>query len=87
MPPDRWFGSDKLRHFFLSFGVTGFAFAGTRAAGAGEAADWIAPALAASAGFGKELDDHRRGWGFSLRDLVWDAAGIAAAVLVMKRTE
>jgi len=84
--PDRWLGSDKLRHFFLSFGATGFARAGARAAGAGDASRWIGPAVAAAAGVGKELSDHARGWGFSLRDLVWDAAGIAAAALALRST-
>jgi uncharacterized protein YfiM (DUF2279 family) len=84
--PDRWFGSDKLRHFFLSFGTTAFALAGAEASGAGDAARWIAPAVAGAAGIGKELSDHARGWGFSLRDLVWDAAGVAAALLVLRDT-
>ena len=84
-PPDRWLAPDKLRHFFLSFGSTGFAFAASRAAGADRDADWIASAAAALAGLGKEISDHRRGWGFSLRDLVWDGAGIAIAILILKR--
>jgi hypothetical protein len=83
--PDRWLAPDKLRHFFLSFGSTGFAFAASRAAGAGDAADWIAPAAAALAGLGKEASDHRRGWGFSLPDLLWDGAGIGTAMLILKR--
>ncbi len=82
--PDRWFGSDKLKHFFLSFGTTGFARAGAETMGAGDAARWIAPAVAGLAGIGKELSDHSRGWGFSLRDLVWDAAGVAAALLALR---
>ena len=84
-PPDRWLAPDKLRHFFLSFGSTGFAFAASRAAGAGDTADWIAPAAAALAGLGKEASDHRRGWGFSLPDLLWDGAGIGTAMLILKR--
>jgi len=84
--PDRWFGSDKLKHFFLSFGTTGFAWAGAGTVGAGDAAGWIAPAVAGLAGIGKELSDRSRGWGFSLRDLAWDAAGVAAALLALRRT-
>jgi uncharacterized protein YfiM (DUF2279 family) len=38
------------------------------------------------AGFGKELADRRAGKGFSLRDLVWDAAGILVGTLVMQET-
>ncbi|MGD8276580.1 MAG: hypothetical protein PVH00_01080 [Gemmatimonadota bacterium] len=82
--PDRWIGPDKLRHFFLSFGTTGFARAGAEAVGAGDAARWIGPAVAGLAGIGKELSDRSRGWGFSLRDLAWDVAGIAMAVLVLR---
>lgn len=84
IPPDRWFASDKLKHFFLSFGVTGFAYAGARLAGAGDAAVWLAPATAAVAGLGKEISDCRRAWGFSVKDLVWDAAGIVGAMLVVR---
>jgi uncharacterized protein YfiM (DUF2279 family) len=82
--PDRWFGSDKLKHFFLSFGTTGFVRAGAETVGAGDAARWIAPAVAGLAGIGKELSDRSRGWGFSLRDLAWDAAGVVAALLALK---
>lgn len=83
-PPDHWFAPDKLKHFFLSFGTTGFVFAGANAAYRNEAPGWIAPSVAGFAGLGKEMADRRHGWGFSFRDLVWDAAGIAAALAILR---
>lgn len=86
VPPDRWLAPDKLRHFFLSFGATGVSWATLDAAGAGASADWLAPSLTMVAGLAKEIVDHGRGWGFSLKDLVWDAAGVLVAVIAMRET-
>jgi uncharacterized protein YfiM (DUF2279 family) len=81
---DDWIAEDKARHFLLSFAVTGYAFAGARAIGVDRDAALPLSILAAGlAGLGKELYDRRRGWGFSVRDLAWDAAGILAAVVVI----
>jgi uncharacterized protein YfiM (DUF2279 family) len=86
-PTDRWFAADKARHFMLSFGVVGFTFAGLRTAGMDRpSANVAAVVAAAGAGLGKELSDLRRGRGFSFRDLVWDAAGIAVGALLMQNT-
>jgi putative lipoprotein len=83
---DSWFGSDKLRHFFMAFAVTGFAHAGLRALGAeGNAAVLGGVAVSLSAGLGKEVHDVRTGRGFSLRDLAWDLAGAAAGALLLDR--
>jgi uncharacterized protein YfiM (DUF2279 family) len=40
-----------------------------------------------SIGVGKELYDRRFGGDPSFKDLTWDAAGIAAASLLLRRTE
>lgn len=85
-PPDHWLAPDKLRHFFLSFGATGVAWTTLDAARAGDAADWLAPSLTMMAGLAKEIVDHGRGWGFSLKDLVWDAAGVFVAMVAMRET-
>ncbi len=79
--PDRWFGEDKLKHVLLSCGVTNFAFAGARALGLG-GQDAVRGAVVAAlvAGVGKEVSDRQRGRGFSVKDLVWDIAGIGAGV-------
>jgi uncharacterized protein YfiM (DUF2279 family) len=86
-PRDRWFGEDKLRHFFASFVITSVAASGARFAGLGER-----ESLAAGVGFGaglgiwKEIRDAGKpGETASFRDLVWDAAGVAAAALVVRQ--
>lgn len=82
---DAWLGSDKFQHFGMSYAVTAFTFAGLRAVGA-EAGPALAAALpvAAAAGVGKEIHDRRRGDIFSVRDLVADGLGIAAAYFFLR---
>lgn len=84
-PADAWFGDDKLRHFFLSFAAANVTFGAARLAGLDrDAALPAALAAGALAGLGKEIDDARRGWRFSVRDLVWDAGGLAASALFLR---
>lgn len=85
---DRWLGADKAKHFLASFFVQSVAYATLRAGDAPHRAS-IAGASAATAAVGlwKERVDRRRGGPFSARDLVWDAAGGAAATLLLRRTE
>jgi uncharacterized protein YfiM (DUF2279 family) len=81
---DRWVGADKLKHFLASFFVQSVAYAGLRAADASHGAS-LAGASAATAAVGlwkERVDRHRTGL-FSTRDLVWDAAGAAAASVVL----
>ena len=83
--PDTWFGSDKGRHFWMSYATTAFTFAAARAAGTdSEPALTIAIPVAAVAGIGKEVYDRRRGERFSVRDLVADALGVAAAYFLLR---
>jgi uncharacterized protein YfiM (DUF2279 family) len=84
---DRWFAADKAKHFLISYGLAGFAFAGSRLAGMDrQAATATALVAGLGAGVAKELADRKQGKGFSPRDLAWDAAGLLAGVLVMQRT-
>lgn len=82
---DAWLGSDKFQHFGMSYAVTAFTFAALRTAGA-DAGPALTAALpvAAAAGVGKEVHDRRRGQIFSLRDLVADGLGIAAAYFFLR---
>jgi uncharacterized protein YfiM (DUF2279 family) len=87
-PPDRWLAEDKWKHFFTSFVATTLAASGARAAGMD-----ARTSRAAGAGFGmgvgvwKEIHDHRTPGGHaSVRDLVWDAAGVGAGVAVAARS-
>jgi hypothetical protein len=82
---DAWLGADKFQHFWVSFAATAYSFGAVRATGvdAGVAL-YIAVPVAAVAGFGKEVHDRRRGGFFSMRDLVADGLGIAAAWVILR---
>ncbi|MEO8564044.1 MAG: hypothetical protein ABI601_18330 [bacterium] len=86
-PPDRWFGPDKLQHFFTSAFVQSATYGGLRRVGAGQGPALAgASTLTAVAGVGKELYDRQVKGEFSVRDLAWDAAGAAAASVLLVRT-
>ncbi len=87
-PPDRWFGADKLKHFVVSALAQSVAFGALQYAGASHRVA-VGGSLAAGAtlGLGRELHDRRVGGPFSVRDLTWDAAGLAAATLVVRHAE
>lgn len=84
LPPIRWFGEDKLKHFFASFVLSSVSASASRAAGLDHR-----ESLAVGAGVGafggvlKEVQDRRRGGPFSGTDLLWDAAGVGAAVVFL----
>jgi uncharacterized protein YfiM (DUF2279 family) len=87
-PPDAdaWLGEDKVRHFTMSYAVVAVGFGTARAAGIERnTALASAAASAAAAGLLKEVYDRATGGIFSTRDLVWDAAGIIAGVLVLRQ--
>lgn len=79
---DPWLGSDKLRHFAVSYAATALAFAAARAAGLDRAPSLAtAGVVAMGAGIGKELHDRgRAGETASLRDLAWDLLGVATGL-------
>jgi len=85
---DRWFAPDKVRHFFTSALLQSLGYGALRAMDV-EHGSALAGASVITAGFGvgKELSDRRRGYGFSVRDLVWDAVGAAAVSVLLARTE
>lgn len=76
---DAWLGADKFKHAAMSYAITAYTFAATDSEPA-------AVASAAIAGILKEIYDRRRGSLFSVRDLLWDAAGVALAYAVVKQT-
>jgi uncharacterized protein YfiM (DUF2279 family) len=85
VPRDAWFGEDKVRHFLMSYAIVALTYGGARAVGLDrEPATVGALATGAVAGVLKEVSDARRGEIFSVRDLVWDAAGLAAGLLVIQ---
>jgi putative lipoprotein len=84
---DAWFGEDKVMHFVASFFATSISASGARAMGLSPRASAVAGAgVGSAAGVWKEIRDHARpGHSASVRDLVWDAGGVAAGYGVMVR--
>jgi len=84
---DRWFGPDKLQHFFTSAFVQSAGYGLLRRAGAENGSAMAgASVVTAIAGVGKEIHDRRVRGEFSVRDLVWDAAGAGSASVLLART-
>lgn len=86
-PGDRWFGPDKVKHFFVSAFIQSVSYSALRAVDANHGTS-LAGASAVTAAFalGKEEHDRRRRGEFSVRDLIWDGAGAGAATLLLNRT-
>lgn len=85
--PDPWLSPDKAKHFFLSIFVESFSFSALRAAHAGRTASLAgATAVSAGVGVGREIYDFYHPGTPSLKDLSWDAAGTAAAAIVLRQT-
>ena len=84
---DRWFGADKMKHFFMAVFVQNMAYSAVRASGASHGASLTAATgITAGVSIGKELWDAKRGGVASGRDLLWDAAGAAAATTLLQRS-
>lgn len=84
-PPDHWFAEDKVKHFFTSFAATTISASGARMVGfeAREAA-YAGAGAAGVLGLWKEVRDTRvPGATASVKDIIWDGAGIAAGTAVM----
>jgi uncharacterized protein YfiM (DUF2279 family) len=84
VPPDPWFGEDKLKHLFNSFVATSMAASGARLFFDQPTSLYVGGGMGAGAGVLKEVHDARTGGIFSIRDLVWDAAGVVAAVALLR---
>lgn len=86
-PPDNWFGSDKLKHFFIAAFTQTVAYSAFQAARIHHDQALVgAWAVTATVSVAKELRDRRSYGLFSYRDLVWDAAGAGVATLVISKT-
>lgn len=81
---DGWFGADKLKHFFVAAFTQSVAYSALQATRVRHdqalAGAWAVTAVASVA---KELHDRRTTGLFSVRDLVWDAAGAGAASIIL----
>jgi uncharacterized protein YfiM (DUF2279 family) len=89
LPPafNRWFGADKLKHFLMSALVQSAGFSTARTVGLDRAPSQVIGGAAVLAiGLWKERQDRRTKKPFSVEDLVWDAAGGAAAGALLNGT-
>lgn len=84
-PPDPWLAEDKIQHFTVSAAATTIGYGGASLALERDAALVAAGATALGLGVAKEVWDVRAGGPFSLKDLVWDAAGVALALTLVNR--
>jgi uncharacterized protein YfiM (DUF2279 family) len=83
-PGDRWFGPDKLKHFFVTAFIQSVAYGSLSATRSGHQSSLLgATAASAAFGIGRELHDRRVKGMFSVRDLAWDAAGAGAATVML----
>ena len=84
---DSWFGSDKIKHFFMSAFATSVSYSVLQAAGANRKTA-MTGAVGASIGLGiaRELYGRRTTGLFSYKDLTWDAIGTGAAAVMLTRT-
>lgn len=82
--PDRWLAPDKVKHLVVAAAAQSGTYATLRlGADHGAALAGATVATVALSVVKERLD--RRGTGFSVRDLAWDAAGIAIATFVLTR--
>jgi uncharacterized protein YfiM (DUF2279 family) len=86
-PRDSWFGADKLKHFFVAAFTQSVAYSALQASHIRHdralAGAW---AVTAAVSVAKELRDSRTTGLFSVRDLVWDAAGAGLATVLIDRS-
>jgi putative lipoprotein len=84
---DSWFGVDKVKHFFMGAFVQSVGYSAVRATGASHGTSLVvATGITAAVSIGKEAWDAHSGGTPSLRYLTWDAAGAAAATLLLQHT-
>jgi len=86
--PDAWFGIDKIKHFFISAFIESVSYSALQAARVNHRSA-LGGAIAITLGFGvgREIHDKRTpGNIFSVRDLTWDAIGIAAGTVLLSHT-
>jgi putative lipoprotein len=85
---DRWFGSDKVKHFFMAAFVESGSFSALRLTGMHRTpALNSAIGVAAGVSVGKEVYDRYSGGDPSFKDLTWDGLGMAAAGVLLHQTK
>ena len=85
---DRWFAADKAKHFFTAALAQSMSFSALRAVGLSRSGALVgATVVTGAVSVGKDLYDRTSGGDPSLKDLTWDAAGMAAASVLLVHTE
>ena len=88
LPSDRWFAPDKVQHFLSAAFVQSVSYGALRTTGLSHGTSLAgATFTTVVVGVGKETHDLRTRGEFSVRDLAWDAAGGAAATVLLVRTQ
>lgn len=83
--PDKWLGTDKVKHFIMAGFVYGISHASLQFVRAGEGQQQAGAGVSAVVfSLGKEVYDKRRGSVISARDIIWDGAGIILTGLLMR---
>jgi len=83
--PDKWFGSDKAKHFLASMVITGSSMWAAKhrwGSSAGQSR-FFGITVGVSAGIIKEVMDKKGRGHFSWRDLAADAAGVLAGSVIL----
>ena len=87
-PKEPAFGPDKVKHFLIAGFVETVAFSGLQAVGASRStARSGALAAVTGASIGREIHDRKAKGLFSIPDLIWDALGAGAALLIINKTQ
>jgi len=84
---DSWIAEDKAQHFVMSFAVTGMSYGAARLAVEPTPARSTAAGVTLLLGVGKEIFDARSGGWFRVKDLIWDAAGLALGYALVQRID
>jgi uncharacterized protein YfiM (DUF2279 family) len=84
---DRWFATDKVKHFLMSAMIQSTAYSLARSAEVSRSNAQVAAGVASVVfGVAKEVKDRRQARVFSVKDLVWDGAGALAAAALLNGT-
>ncbi len=83
---DYWFTEDKLHHFLHSAAISSSTYLISNRIGSIEEknAIYISISIGTLAGITKEIhDDYKKDGTFSIKDLVYDVAGVVAGILLI----
>lgn len=86
LPKDPWFSEDKLHHFLHSAAISSSTYLISTNIGSIDKKNslYISISIGTLAGITKEIHDkHKRDETFSVKDLIYDIAGVIAGILLV----